>query len=220
MAKQRQQHEYAVIGLGRFGSGVALTLEESNHYVLGIDSDRDVVQRLSDRLTHVAALDATDEKALRAVDIASFDTVIVAIGDDFEANLLATVALKSLGVRQVISKAPTRRQMQILQKVGADRVIQPEYEAGRRLAEELRTPAILEKVVLGPAHALAEVVTPPALVHQSLAQIDLRQKYGVTVLLVKRGDDVEVSPPADFILQPDDLLVVLGSNECITDFCQ
>lgn len=219
MRRRLRDREFAVIGLGRFGSGVALTLESHDYRVLGIDHNAEIVQRLSDRITHVAVLDATDEEALKEVDITSFDTVVVAIGDNFESNLLTTVALKSLGVRHVICKAPTRRQQQILLKVGADQVIQPEFDAGRRLAEELSTPTILEKLAVGPDHSMAELMVPSSMTYQSLAQIDLRSKHGVSVMLVKRGEYLEVSPPADFILQPDDLLVVLGNNERIQTFC-
>jgi trk system potassium uptake protein TrkA len=219
MANKLRHREFAVIGLGRFGSGVALTLEAHDYHVLGIDQNLDIVQRLSDRITHVAALDATDEEALREIDIISFDTVIVAIGDDFEANLLTTVALKSLGVHHVICKAPTRRQQEILLKVGADRVIQPEFDAGRRLADELSTPTILEKLTIGPNHSMAELVVPKSMANRSLAQLDLRSKYGVAVLLVQRGDHLEVSPRADFILLPGDLLFILGRNERVQTFC-
>lgn len=217
--KRLRDREFAVIGLGRFGSGVALTLETHGYQVLGLDQDAEIVQRLSDRITHMAVLDSTDEEALKAVDITAVDTVVVAIGNDFEANLLTTVALKNLGVKQIICKAPTRRQKQILMKVGADRVIQPEFDAGRRLAEELSTPAILERISLGPQHSIAELIVPSDMVYQSLMQVDLRNKYGVTVLLVKRGNALEVSPPANFILQPDDVLVVLGDNGRIESFC-
>lgn len=220
MPKDIYNREFAVIGLGRFGSGVALTLESLNYRVLGIDSDPELVQRLSAQLTQVAILDATDEEALEAVDIGSFDTVIVAIGEDFEANILATVALKNLGVRHVISKAPTPRQIEILLKIGADQAIQPEFNAGRRLAEELSIPTVLEKLPLGPNHSIAELVVPPTFAYRSLAQIDMRRKYGVTVLLVKRGDLLEASPPANFILQPDDLIVVMGDNERVSTFCR
>lgn len=217
--KRLRDREFAVIGLGRFGSGVALTLEGHGYHVLGLDHNSEIVQRLSDRITHVAVIDSTDEEALKAVDITAVDTVVVAIGNDFEANVLTTVALKALGVRQIICKAPTRRQKQILLKVGADRVIQPEFDAGRRLAEELSAPAILERVSLGPKHSIAELMVPSDMVYQSLAQVDLRNKYGVTVLLVKRNDELDISPPADFIFQPGDLLVVMGSNERVEAFC-
>jgi trk system potassium uptake protein TrkA len=217
--KRLRNREFAVIGLGRFGSGVALSLEANGHHVLGLDQDPEIVQQLADRITHVAALDATDEKALEAVDITAFDTVIVAIGNDFEANVLTTVALKNLGVRHIICKVLTRRQRQILLQVGADRAIQPEFDAGQRLADELSAPAILERIPLGPNHSIAELLVPPDLMHQSLAQIDLRNRYGVTVLLVKRGNALDVSPPANFVLQPDDLLVVMGSNDRVEAFC-
>ena len=214
MARKRKV-EFAVIGLGRFGTSLALTLMESGYTVLGVDNDPHLVQRLSSLITHAAVLDATDEEALQEVEIGSFDTAVVAIGADFESNLLATVALKSLGVRQVISKALTDRQREILLRVGADRVVQPEYDAGRRLAEELMVPAMLERLPLGPEHGVAEMVVPRALTSQSLAQSDLRQRLGITVLAIKRGNRILVSPQGDTVLLEGDLLVVLGSNEAI-----
>jgi trk system potassium uptake protein TrkA len=129
--------EYAVIGLGRFGSSLALRLIELGHSVLGIDRDREIVQRLADDLTQTAVLDASDEVALQDVGITAFDAVIVAIGADFESNLMATTALKGLAVPLVIAKALSDRQRTILLRVGADRVILPEIEAGQRLADEL-----------------------------------------------------------------------------------
>lgn len=219
MRRKLREREFAVIGLGRFGTGVALTLERHDYRVLGIDQNVDIVQRLANRITHVAALDATDEEALQEVDIVSFDTIIVAIGNDFEANLLTTVALKSLGVPHVICKAPTRRQQKILLKVGADRVIQPEFDAGRRLAEELSTPTILEKLTVGPNHSVAELIVPDTMAYKSLEQTNIRNNFGVTVLLVKRGETLEVSPQADFILMPKDILLVLGSNDRVQAFC-
>ena len=214
MARKRKV-EFAVVGLGRFGTSLALTLMENGYTVLGIDNDPLLVQRLSSLITHAAVLDATDEDALEEVEIGSFDAAVVAIGADFESNLLTTVALKSLGVRQVISKALTNRQREILLRVGADRVVQPEYDAGRRLAEELMVPAMLERLPLGPEHGVAEMLVPRSLTSQSLAQSDLRQRLGITVLAIKRGERILVSPQGDTVLLEGDLLVVLGSNEAI-----
>jgi trk system potassium uptake protein TrkA len=214
-----KRHEFAVIGLGRFGRNLALTLEENGHDVLGIDVDPDRVQEVADRLTQAVVLDSTNENALRAVDIQSFGTVIVAIGTDFESNLLTTVALKALGVPNVICKAPSGRREQILLKVGADRVIRPEYEAGRRLAQELFTPAMLDSFSLGPGFSVAEVRVPHAIANQTLAQIDLRARYGINVLVIKRGDRVEISPTADAVLQDGDIIVVLGADGDVAQFC-
>jgi trk system potassium uptake protein len=218
MRQRRRRAEYAVIGLGRFGSSLARALVEAGHSVLGIDEDEALVQRFSDEITHSAILDATDEDALRAVEITAFDTVIVAIGADFESNLLATVALKSLGVRHVISKAVTSRQREILLRVGADQVVQPEHDAGRRLAEELIAPAVLERLHLGPEHSIVELRTPRSLAGKSLMDLNLRRRMGVNVLLIKRGDELIVSPRAEALLLDGDLLVALGRNEALESF--
>jgi len=151
-------------------------------------------------------------------DVVSFDTVVVAIGADFEANLLTTASLKNLGVKKIVCKTQTNRQRDILLRIGADRVIQPEQNSAERLAEEMSTPAMLERITLGPGYSLAEVVLPKSLAHRSLAQCDLRQQYDVTVLLVKRGDELIMAPPADIIFQLNDTLVVLGSDANVTTF--
>lgn len=218
MVQRRHKPEFAVIGLGRFGTSLALALVESGYAVLGIDHDAELVQRLVDDLTQIVILDATDEDALREVDIASFDTVIVAIGADFESNLLTTVSLKHLGVRYVISKAVTNRQADILLRVGADEVIQPEHDAGQRLAEQLTVPAVLARLHLGPQHDIVELMTPSSLAGKTLQELDLRRRMGVTVLLIKRDNDLIVSPTADTPLLESDLLVAVGSNEALEAF--
>ncbi|NJO05233.1 MAG: TrkA family potassium uptake protein, partial [Chloroflexaceae bacterium] len=181
-----KQQEYAVIGLGRFGISLATTLVERGYYVLGIDRDRDIVQRTADLITQVVALDATDENALRAVDIGSFETVVVAIGENFECNLMATVALKSLGVRNVVSKARTKRQRDILLRVGADHVVLPEHEAGRRLAHVLSGPGVLDQLELEPGLSITELRVPSQWSASSI-ETGLRRRFGVTLLVVKRG---------------------------------
>ncbi|MCA9956236.1 MAG: TrkA family potassium uptake protein [Anaerolineales bacterium] len=217
MSRQKD-HEYAIIGLGQFGYHLALALEENDHTVMAIDIDPQLVQAIVDQVTHAATLDCSNEDALRDIDIGSFDTVVVAIGNDFEANLLTTVNLKNLGVRRIICKAQTSRQCDILLRLGADKVIQPEQSSARRLAEELSTPAMIDHFNLGQGYSIAEVVLPDSLAWQSLAQIDLRNTYQITVLLVKRGDEVHISPRADTILQKDDILVLFGKNEHVNQF--
>ncbi len=209
---RNNQPEFAVIGLGRFGSSLALTLVARGYTVVGIDRDRALVQQFADELTQTMALDATDEDALRAIDIASFDTVVVAIGADFESNLMATVALKSLGVRRVVCKALSERQQAILLKVGADRVVLPEYEAGQRLAYSLTMPLLLDQLVLDADHTITELRTPASFVGRSLRQVDLRGRFAITLLAIKRNEELLISPSADVIMQEADLLVVIGSN--------
>ncbi len=212
MGRQRHDHEFAVIGLGRFGSSLALTLVERGFHVLGVDRNRDIVQKYSEQLTQVVSLDSTDEDALQAVDILSFDTVVVAIGTDFESNLMTTVALKSLGARNVVCKASTERQKLILVKVGADRVVLPEQEAGRRLARLLTSPGILDQLELEPGYSISELTVPQAWVGHTLAETDLRRRFGITVLVIKHLQKIVISPTADYKLGDSDLLVVLGAN--------
>ncbi len=218
MAYINHYQEFAIIGLGRFGISLALKLEELGHSVMAVDQDPVLVQSIADSVTHAATLDATNEDALHVAGIPSFDTVIVAIGADFEANLLTTASLKNICVKNIVCKTQTDRQRDILLRIGADKVIQPEQNSADRFAEEMSTPTMLERITLGPGYSLAEVVLPKSLARRSLAQCDLRQQHQVTVLLIKRGDDLIMAPPADIIFQPEDTLVVLGADEYVTQF--
>jgi trk system potassium uptake protein TrkA len=211
---RKRQAEFAVIGLGRFGASLALTLASRGFHVLGIDRDVTIVQRVAEQLTQVVQLDSTDEAALSAVDITSFDVVIVAIGSNFEANLLTTAALHALKVKRIICKALNERQRTILLRVGAEKVILPEFEAGARLALELVAPGMVGQIQLGDQHNICELTTPRSLIGQTILESDLRRRYGVTVLAVKRGDVLTVSPPPDFAFAAGDVLAIIGENNC------
>ncbi len=219
MSKRNQPQEYAIIGLGHFGTSLARTLEMLGSSVLAIDKDPVLVQAIADEVTQAATLDATHEDALKAIDILSFSTVIVAIGEDFESSLLIVSSLKTLGVKKVVAKARTDRQRNILQRIGADRVVQPEQSAGRRLAYELNTPMMLERLPIGRGYSLVEVHAPRSVTNQTLLQSDIRNRYDVSVLLIQRGDELIVSPTPNTILQQNDVLFILGSDEAISTFC-
>ncbi|GAB4173979.1 MAG: TrkA family potassium uptake protein [Roseiflexaceae bacterium] len=208
--------EYAVIGLGRFGSSLALTLRERGHSVLGIDGSQAVAQGLADRLTRVAVLDSTNEQALRDIDIMNFDTVVVAIGTNFEANLMTTAILKDFGVKHVICKALSERQRDILIRVGASRVVLPEHDGGSRLARELCTPWLTDQISLGDGHSIVKVKVPHGLINRTLQEVDLRRRYGVIVLTVTHQGHLTVIPPVDYTFHEGDAITVVGSNEAIT----
>jgi trk system potassium uptake protein len=220
MARRAPRPEFAVIGLGRFGRGVALTLMERGYTVLGIDEDPTVSQQMADDLTQTVALDSTDEDALRAVDITSLDSVIVAIGTEFESALLTTVALKSLGVRRVVCKALGERQKAVLEKVGADEVILPEHEAGQRLAYMLTTPLLLDQLPLGAEHSITELRVPSSYIGRTLRDLDIRQRIRLTIVAIKRGQEVTISPPPETVLDHDDILVAIGPNDQVTRFAE
>lgn len=214
MARRPPKEEYVVIGLGRFGASLALKLMELGHSVLAIDRDRALVQALADEVTQTVALDATDEDALRTIGIESFGTAIVAIGDDFENNVLITVLLKDLKIKRVISKALNERQKSILLKVGADQVILPEHEAGIRLAQQLVSPLVIDRLELEPGVSVSELRCPSALFGRTLRELNLRERFRVTVLIIK-GQELRASPSGSDRINPGDTLIVIGPDEGI-----
>lgn len=209
-SNRRKADEYVVIGLGRFGTSVATTLVKYGHNVLAIDADMDRVQALSTTLPHVMHLDATNVDALRQAGVDSFDTGLVCIGTDFESNLLATVLLQRLGVKRVITKARTATQKDILLRVGADEVILPEHEAGVRLARKLAAGHFIDYLEVSDEVGVVELVAPASIWDKTLYECNLRQRYGLTVMAVRRSDELIVSPSANFRIEAHDILVVLG----------
>ncbi len=202
--------EFAVIGLGRFGRALAVRLEETGHSVLGIDRDAAIVQDVANELTEAVVLDATNEDALKAAGIPDFNTVVVAIGRDFEAAALCVAALKNLGVPNVIAQARSHRHSQLFARIGADRVVKPLQTGGERLAEELGIPALLKRLDLSDKYSIAEIAPPASILGQRISDLDWRATQQINILLIRRGDEIMVSPPADTVLQEGDILVALG----------
>jgi trk system potassium uptake protein len=209
------KQEFAIVGLGRFGTSLGRKLVETGHTVLGCDRDPALVQRYSHLLTQTIALDSTDEEALKEIDIVSYDTVVVAIGTNFEANLLTSVGLKSLGVRNLICKATTEMQRDILLRVGVDRVVLPEFEAGERLANLITSPTVVSQMILCPGYRISEVAVPKGMVDRSLEDADIHGRFGLTVVALQRGASVIPTPKKSTVLREEDLLVVLGSDEAV-----
>lgn len=206
--------QFLVIGVGRFGAALATALYELGHEVVVIDNSEARVEAIMHQVTHAAIVDATDEEALRKLGIGNFDYVIVAIGEHLEANILATVAAKSSGAKQVISKAPSNLAAQVLARVGADLVIRPEHDMGIRLAMQLATPSIVDAFKLGEKHGVIEIEAQRDLVGR-LAQLKLPDRFGVQVIAVNRDGWLEIGPRADYELRPGDNIVLIGSNEAI-----
>lgn len=202
--------DFLVVGLGRFGTGLAMTLKAYNHEVLAIDADIKRVQQVAQMLPHAMQLDSTNIEALREIGADNFHTGVVCIGSDFEANLLTTFNLRKLGVQRVITKALTVTQQDILLKIGADEVILPEHEAGVRLARRLSAIDFVDFMELGEDTGVVEILAPERLVGKTLREAEIRQQYSLAVVAIRRGGDVIISPTADDIIQFNDILVVLG----------
>ncbi len=204
--------EFAVIGLGRFGSSVARTLYDLGHNVLAMDKSEDALHAVVDHVTHAVQIDSTDPDALRAVGITNFDAVVVAIGVDIQESILTTMLLKDLGVKKVVAKAVDERQGKVLEKVGADTVVFPERDMGVRVAHSLASPNVLEYLELSPQYTIDEVKVPKRLDGRTLGELELRAKFGVNVLLILRDSQLLISPSTDARLQSGDVLVVVGEN--------
>jgi trk system potassium uptake protein TrkA len=213
--KKSQDKEFAVIGLSRFGASLARRLETLGHPLLGIDLDPRLVKEIADEITEAVILDATDEEALRQVDITAFQTVVVAISGHFEANALITSTLKNLGIPQVISVSHTDRHRKILLRIGADRVILPDEESGYQLADELSIPGMLQCLHLNQDYSLIEIKPPPGLIGKG---IELGKAYDVIVVLTLRGDELIINPDQSVRFLPDDILVLLGEKHRLAEF--
>ena len=203
---------YIVIGLGRFGSEAARRLCELGCEVLAVDSHSDLVQQVSNEVTHAVVADARDKEVLRSLGAASFDCAIVAIGGSLADSVLATINLKELGVPYLVAKAHDETHRHVLQKLGADRVVIPEQENAFRLARSLSAPNVLDYIELSSECGIIEIPAPIRWMDKSLLELNVRAKLGVTIIAVKRKGKITVSPAAQFRIRQEDILVVLGDN--------
>jgi trk system potassium uptake protein len=204
-----KRKQFLVIGLGRFGSAVARTLFEHGHEVIAIDSRDEPVADLSGKVTQAAIADATDEAVLRDLGVSSFDVVVIAIGNNIEANIYATLAARDAGAKQIICKAVDEISKRILLKIGADKVIRPENDSGVRLAQQLATPKMLGQIELGSEYSVMELEASSNLV----GKLEKVQQNGVKVLAYSRGNEVQASPPES--IQAGDKLVLLGKQAAL-----
>ncbi len=205
--------QFAVIGLGRFGSSLAGTLARMGYEVLAIDADENKVEDLADMVTHAVQANALEETVLKSLGLRNFDVVVVAIGHDIQSNILVTVMLKEMGVRKVVAKAATELHGKVLQKIGTDMVVFPERDMGERVARLLVSRNIIDQIDLSPDYSLVELEAPAGTVGLSLMDSGLRAKYGITVLAIRRGNDFIISPEAEQVLEKGDILIVIGRND-------
>ena len=207
---------YFVVGLGRFGTEVARRLYELGCEVLVLDSSNELVQQISNDVTQAVVGDARDKEVLRALGAADFDCAIVAIGNSLSDSVLATMNLKELGVPYVVCKAYDEVHRQVLLKLGADKVVIPEQEQANRLARNLSSYNVLDYIELSDACGIIEVPAPTPWVGKTLKELNVRAKLGVNIIAVKQGDQINVSPGADYEITLGDVMVVLGDSSALS----
>ncbi|MBQ3943955.1 MAG: TrkA family potassium uptake protein [Elusimicrobia bacterium] len=225
------KRQFGVIGLGTFGSNVAKELAARDFPVLAIDHKEEVVNRISSFVTQAIVADATDDIALKDAGIADCDTVIISMGEDVETSILATLIAKDLGVPNVIVKCTSMWHSKIAVKIGADKVIYPELEMAKKLAESMASPNILEQIEFSKDYNLIEIMAPKDLWKKTLRQANIRNKYGINIIAIKRNvpfinddgqsdikEETNIAPgPNDEILE-NDILVVVGKEEQLKKF--
>jgi len=199
-----------VIGLGRFGTSVATELFKLGHEVLAVDCNEENVNHVADNVTHAITCDARDEATLKSLGVRNFDCAIVGIGSDVASSVMTTVTLKELGVEQVICKANSQLHKTVLEKVGADRVVFPEREMAHKLAQGLSSANIFDFIELSENFGVAEIESPDSWIGKTIGSIDIRAKYGVNIIAVKEGSEVNVAPGAGYVLKKNSVLVLVG----------
>ncbi len=207
-----------MIGLGRFGSAVCSTLHTSGYEVLAVDKEeKRITSALSQQIaSHALLLDSTETSALREAGILEFDTVIVAVGSFLAESITTTLNLKEGGVANVIAKASSETHVKLLNKVGADLVVFPEQEMGQQLARQLTRPRLLDQFELDAEHSIVEMIVPDEFDGKTIAELELRRRYGLNLLAIKNeGDKMEINPLSNRKLYKGTMIVVVGSNQDI-----
>ncbi len=209
---------FAVIGLGRFGGSIVKSLAEDGLEVLAIDANEDRVNEYAKIASHAIVGDTTDENVLKSIGISNFDHVIVAIGENIQSSILTTLILKELGVNHVTVKAQNDYHEKVLRKIGADTVVHPERDMGRRIAYNIVSNNILDYLDLSEDHSIVEIAASEKMNGKSIIDLDIRARYGLNIVAIKRGSDINVSPQAGDAIHTGDILIVIGADTDISRF--
>ena len=212
MSKNKRVKQYIVVGLGRFGRAIAETLCQDGAEVLGVDRRMDLVEDMRDVLTHTIQMDAMDRDALEALGVQDFDIAFVTMGSDIRASGTIVLLLKELGARKIIAKAHDEFHGRMLEKLGADQVLFPERDMGRRVAHNLVSGNIIDSLELSSEYSMAEIRPKPEWVGRALMDLGMRNKLGINVVAIRNGDALNAMPQPDTVLREDDVMLVVTSE--------
>jgi len=204
--------QFLVIGAGRFGGSIATTLYNMGHDVLIVDQEEEPINQIADSVTHAILGNASDERTIKSIGASNFDVCVIAMGSDIQSSILMTIMLKESGAKYVVAKAQNELHAKVLYKVGADKVVFPERDMGAKLAQSLVASNIMDYIELSPEYSIVEISSLDEWIGNSLKDINMREKYGVNVMAIKKGDNINVSPTAASIIEQDDVLIVIGHN--------
>lgn len=208
--------EFVIIGCGSFGESVAKSLYAKGFDVMVIDKDPEKIQNIADEVTHAIEADAMDEATLKSLGIRNFDVAVVSMGSDIQASILITLLAKELGVGKVIAKARSDIHAKVLYKIGADKVIFPERDMGIKVAQSLMATNILDYIDLDPNYSVVEVTAMKEWENKALKNLQLPTRYGINVVALKRGKDVNISPNAEDVVLRGDIIIGIASVDSIS----
>ena len=215
MSRNKNRKQFIVVGLGRFGTAIAETLCQDGYEVLGVDRRMDLVEAMRDVLTHAVQMDAMDRDALSALGVSDFDTAFVTIGADIRASGTIVMSLKELGCKRVIAKAQDEFHGRMLEKLGADKVLFPERDMGRRVAHNLVSDDIIDFLELSSEYSMAEIRPRPEWIGKSLMSLAMRSRLGINVVAIRTGDDLNAMPLPETVLKEEDVLLVVVKDETL-----
>lgn len=210
--------EFAVIGLGRFGGSIVRELVELDCDVLAIDIDEELVNEFQEIATRSVVANTTEEQVLKDLGLRNFDNVIVAIGDNIQESILTTLLLKDIGVKRVTVKAKNNYHARVLEKIGADLVVHPERDMGRRIAHKLTSSSVIDYLELSDHHSIAEYIAGNKMNGRTLLDLNFRQKFGLSVIAIKRSDDILINPDPKIKIRKDDILIIIGEDDDLNQF--
>jgi len=207
--------QFLIIGLGRFGSSLTRTLVANGHEVLAVDKNAELVQDAAPHATHAIQADCTDEGVLKELGASNFTHAVVAIGDDLQSSILTTLLLKEMKIPTVIAKARDEMHGNVLRKIGADKIIYPERDMAMRLANQLSSSSIIDYIELSEEYNIVEMLAPPAMYGLSLQKLNIRARFGCTILAIKTDKKMNVAPSAEDKIETGNALLLIGSQEQI-----
>lgn len=205
--------QFVIIGCGRFGSSCAEQLMELGNEVVAIDKDEEVIEKISHIVNHAVVMEKIDEESLKSLGVSNADVAIIAISSNFEQAILSVVACKNLGVPEVIVKAKDNIHAEILKKIGADKVIIPEYDSAIRLARSISSNQIFDYIEFEKDYSIVELVPHVDWIGKSLNELELRVDFGINIIAINNGYKSTVNPSADYVIKSTDLLIVSGTND-------
>lgn len=210
--------QYAVFGLGSFGESVAVTLQELGCEVVVVDNHMERIENISPYVSYAVQADIEDPEVIRSLGARNLDGVVVAVADDMEASIMATLVSKEIGVPYVLAKAKNELHAKVLKKIGADSIIFPEKEIGQSVARNLVSGEFVDWISLSPDYSITEIAVPEKWIGKSLSEIDVRRTKDVNVVGVRIGEKIQVTIDPEEPLQKEMMLIMIGSNEALEKF--